>query len=166
MKIIKSITAFIITITCSIIFLYFVLLENNYLIATDLAATMNIDDCAENPYLEMVVNHKPFNDGETYIEAFSRNFDSNHWTYFKTENGQRIVQVVSGYNDIPGEKMITQISVTPVDNNRGYFYIEPYAMQVSGHNLTENEMNIVLAAVFKNDIVNALEELFFYSLLY
>ena len=150
-----------------IIFLIFALSTGKLnLVMMDLYASINGNDYANNPYIEMVLNHKPFNDGETYVEAFARSFDSNNWTYFKADNGQRIVQVVSYYKDIPDDKMIMQIAVTPQDREGTSFWIEPYAMKVSGQDLSNYEMNIVLAAIFKNDVANRIGELFFYSLFY
>lgn len=155
----------IIEIVCAIIFLYVFLFGSGNLIVTDFIAYLNGNDHIDNPYLEMVLNHRPFDDGESYYSAFSRTFDDNEWTYFKADNGQRIVQVISTYKDIPNDKMITQFAVSPTDE-KDYFLIEPYAMRVSDRNLTEYEINIVLAAVFKNDVTNALAELFLYTSLY
>lgn len=153
----------LIEIVCAIALLFFIFSSKGFVVATDLMAYFN-EDGYDNPYIEMVHNHKPFNDGNSYVAAFAQNFDSNTWTYFKSDNGQRIVQVISTYNDITDDEMITQFIVTPTDE-KGQFLIEPYAMRVSGQDLSNYEMNIVLAAIFENDVINALGELFLYSLL-
>ena len=155
----------IIEVAIAIFFIYVFLFGSDSLIITDLIAKLNGNDYIDNPYLEMVLNHKPFDEGESYYSAFSRTFDDNEWTYFKSNNGQRIVQVISTYKDILNDKMITQFAISPTDE-KGYFLIEPYAMRVSGRDLTEYEMNLVLAAVFDNEVVNALGELFLYSSFY
>lgn len=117
-------------------------------------------DQEDNPYLEMVQNHRPFENGNTYYNAYKNTFDSNQWKYFKAENGLRIVQVTSRYNDID-DVLLTQFVITPAED--GEFYIEPYAMRLSGKNLTKTEINIVLAGVFEGEIANALGELFLYG---
>ena len=134
-----------------------------YVIGADFLAFLTGDDYTDNPYLEMVLNHRPFNNGSTYYGAFTTTFDRNEWHYFKAD-GKRIVQVTSYYADID-EEMITQFLVTPSENGKE-FLIEPYAMRLSGQDLSRNEMNIVLGAVFSGDILEALGELIFYESLF
>lgn len=134
-----------------------------YVIGADFLAFLNGDDHIDNPYLEMVLNHRPFNGGSTYYGAFAATFDRNEWHYFKAD-GKRIVQVTSYYTDID-EEMITQFLVTPTEES-GQFLIEPYAMRISGKDFSETEMNIVLAAVFSGDVLEALGELIFYGNLF
>ena len=110
-----------------------------------------------NPYIEMVQSLMPY-DNTSYGEAFRDEFDNNEWSYFKSD-GMRIVQVVSTYNDI-NDKMITQFLLTPQGDDQ--FYIEPYAVNVSGVNLSNIEKNMVIAALFKGDLSQVLLE----SLLY
>lgn len=108
-------------------------------------------------YVEMVKSLKPY-DNTSYFEAFDSEFDNNVWSYFKS-NEKHIVQVVSTYNDI-NDKMITQFLLTPQGNDQ--FYVEPYAVNVSGVNLSNIERNMVIAALFKGDLSQVLLE----SLLY
>ncbi len=118
----------------------------------------------DRDYISMVQDHCPFDNGDSYYEAFDKTFDHNEWKTFETANG-RMVQVISSFNDIPNETMITQFSVTPAEQE-GYFIIEPYAMRVSGQDLNTYDMNIILATVFEDDVINALGELILYSSLY
>ena len=134
-----------------------------HVIGADFLAFLNGDDHIDNPYLEMVLNHRPFNDGSSYYGAFAATFDRNEWHYFKAD-GKRIVQVTSYYADID-DKMITQFLVTPTEEGNE-FLIEPYAMRLSGQDLSKTEMNIVLGAVFSGDILEALGELIFYESLF
>lgn len=120
---------------------------------TDLLAFLNGNDYIDNPYLEMVQNHRPFNNGDTYYGAFANTFDENKWTYFK-DNGDRIVQVQSYHNDLTTE-VITQFLITP-DEEKEAFLIEPYAMKISGQLLSEYEMNIVLSAMFSGELIETL----------
>ena len=108
-------------------------------------------------YIEMVQTLKPF-DNTSYYEAFEDEFDNNEWSYFEA-NGKQIVQVISTYNDIDDE-MITQFLLTPQGNDQ--FYIEPYAVNVSGVNLSYIERNMAIAALFEGDLSQVLIE----SLLY
>ena len=105
----------------------------------------------------MVQSLKPY-DNTSYGQAFSDEFDNNEWSYFKSD-GMRIVQVISTYNDI-NDKMITQFLLTPQEDDK--FLIEPYAVNVSGMNLSNIERNVVIAALFKGD----LSQVLFESLLY
>lgn len=150
----------IIEIAAIIIVAWIFIFGEPYVIGADILAALNGDDYIDNPYMEMVMNHKPLNDGNTYYSAFASTFDRNDWHYFK-HDGKRIVQVTSFYTDI-NDKMITQFLITPSEDGES-FYIEPYAMRVSGKDLTPSEMNIVLGAVFSGDILNALSELVFYA---
>ena len=75
------------------------------------------------------------------------------------------LHLIKPFGFLLNDKMITQFAISPTDE-KGYFLIEPYAMRVSGRDLTEYEMNLVLAAVFDNEVVNALGELFLYSSFY
>lgn len=159
----KQIVSFIGT-CCTIIFILFLFTAKGQIFITDIIASINSDGY-DNPYIEMVQNLKPFDGGESYAGAFARTFDKNTWTYFKSDNGLRIVQITSTYKDIPDEKMITQILVSPT-SEKNQFFMEPYAINVSGQDLTEYEMNMVLASVFKSDVVNELGELFFSASLY
>lgn len=149
---------------CTIIFVLFLFTAKGQIFMTDIIASINSDGY-DNPYIEMVQNLQPFDNGESYAQAFARTFDKNNWSYFKSDNGLRIVQITSTYNDIPDEKMITQILVSPT-SEKNQFFMEPYAINVSGQDLTEYEMNMVLVSVFKNDIGNIFSELFFNGLLY
>lgn len=116
-----------------------------------------VSETNSNAYIEMVKSLKPY-DNTSYFEAFDSEFDNNVWSYFKS-NEKHIVQVVSTYNDI-NDKMITQFLLTPQGNDQ--FYIEPYAVNVSGTNLSNIERNMVIAALFKGDLSQVLLE----SLLY
>jgi len=122
-----------------------------------LASDFGRDFVDHNPYIQMVQSLKPY-DNTSYSEAFSDEFDNNEWSYFKSD-GMRIVQVVSTYNDI-NDKMITQFLLTPQEDDK--FLIEPYAVNVSGVNLSNVERNMVIAALFKGDLSHILFE----SLLY
>lgn len=122
------------------------------LFITDFLAAINSSN--DNPYIEMVRSVKPY-DNMSYGSAFDTEFDYNEWSYFKSDKG-RIVQVISRYENID-EKMITQFLLTPQDNEQ--FYIEPYAVNVSGVNLSDFEIDLVIAAIFKNDLAQVLFDL-------
>lgn len=122
------------------------------LFITDFLAAINSTN--DNPYIEMVQSLKPY-DNMSYGSAFGAEFDYNEWSYFKSD-GCRIVQVVSRYNDI-NDKMITQFLLTPEGEDQ--FRIEPYAVNVSGQNLSKYEIDLVIAAIFKNDLAQALYDL-------
>lgn len=153
----RKFCSFILTLG-SIALACFLIFGDTETIMTDILATINEDD---NQYIQMVCDLAPFDGGSTYYEAFEETFDYNEWKYFKTDNGQRIVQVTSRYSDLDDE-LITQFILTPTDE-KGYFLIEPYAMRASGQDLSSYEMNIVIAALFEGDITSALAELFFYG---
>lgn len=138
--------------------IYFFCSGKSSIIINDfLASDFDRDFVDYNPYIQMVQSLKPY-DNTSYREAFSDEFDNNEWSYFKTD-GMRIVQVVSTYNDI-NDKMITQFLLTPQEDNK--FLIEPYAVNVSGVNLSNIEKNMIIAALFKGD----LSQVLFESLLY
>lgn len=111
----------------------------------------------DSMYIEMVQTLKPFN-STSYYEAFESEFDNNEWSYFKSGEKQ-IVQVVSTYNDIE-EKMTVQFLLTPQGNDQ--FYIEPYAINVGGRNLTTLEITMVMSRIFQGDLSDAI----FNTLLY
>lgn len=119
---------------------------------------VNLLNKSGSMYIEMVQTLKPFDD-TSYSEAFEGEFDNNEWSYFKS-NEKHIVQVISSYDDMD-EEMITQFLLTPQGNDQ--FYIEPYAMSLSGQNMSSFEMQAVLAAIFDEETINALGELFFYG---
>lgn len=127
------------------------------IISDFLSSDFGKDYIDNNPYIEMVQSLKPY-DNTSYGKAFSDEFDNNEWSYFKSD-GMRIVQVVSTYNDI-NDEMITQFLLTPQEDDK--FLIEPYAVNVSGVNLSNIERNMVIAALFKGDLFQVLFE----SLLY
>lgn len=138
--------------------IYFFCSGKSSIIINDfLASDFGRDFVDYNPYIQMVQSLKPY-DNTSYREAFSDEFDNNEWSYFKSD-GMRIVQVVSTYNDI-NDKMITQFLLTPQEDDK--FLIEPYAVNVSGVNLSNIERNMVIAALFKGD----LSQVLFESLLY
>ena len=134
------------------------------LVMTDFIAAVNSDG-NDNPYIQMVQELCPYDDGASYYEAFSRNFDTSYWSYFKSD-GIRVVQVVSRIDNIPDEELITQFTVTPTEE-KGQFYIEPYAMQFSGKDLAEYEMTILLAKIFDEELIGELlDKLFFFGSLF
>ena len=138
--------------------IYFFCSGKSSIIINDfLASDFGRDFVDYNPYIQMVQSLKPY-DNTSYGEVFSDEFDNNEWSYFKSD-GMRIVQVVSTYNDI-NDKMITQFLLTPQED--GKFLIEPYAVNVSGVNLSNIERNMIIAALFKGD----LSQVLFESLLY
>ena len=147
-----------IDIVIVIALIYFFCSGKSSIIINDfLASDFGRDFVDYNPYIQMVQSLKPY-DNTSYGEAFSDEFDNNEWSYFKSD-GMRIVQVVSTYNDI-NDKMITQFLLTPQEDDK--FLIEPYAVNVSGVNLSNIERNMVIAALFKGD----LSQVLFESLLY
>jgi len=131
--------------------------KSSIMINDFLASDYGRDFVDYNPYIQMVRALKPY-DNTSYGEAFSNEFDNNEWSYSKSD-GMRIVQIVSTYNDI-NDKMITQFLLTPQEDNK--FLIEPYAVNVSGVNLSDIERDMVIAALFKGD----LSQVLFESLLY
>lgn len=155
----KSVIA-IIQVIIVIIAIYLLCSSNGAVIITDFYASIYENDYENNPYIQMVQTMKPFDNGTTYYQAFSKSFDSSKWQYFKAE-GKRVVQITSRYNDI-NDVMITQFIITPTDK-KGEFSIEPYAMRVSDKNLSKYEMSIVLTAVFQDDVMEALGQLFLYG---
>lgn len=155
---IKAITSAIGVILLIIGIILFANGKMDLIISDFLASDFGRDYIDSNPYIEMVQSSKPY-DNTSYGEAFANEFDSNEWSYFKSD-GLRIVQVVSAYNDID-DKMITQFLLTPQEND--LFYIEPYAVNVSGKNLSDVEINMVIAAIFEGEFLNAIGELIFYS---
>lgn len=147
-----------IDIVIVIALIYFFCSGKSSIIINDfLASDFGRDFVDYNPYIQMVQSLKPY-DNTSYGEAFSDEFDNNEWSYFKSD-GMRIVQVVSTYNDI-NDKMITQFLLTPQEDDK--FLIEPYAVNVSGVNLSNIERNMIIAALFKGD----LSQVLFESLLY
>ena len=138
--------------------IYFFCSGKSSIIINDFLASDFARDFVDyNPYIQMVQSLKPY-DNTSYGQAFSDEFDNNEWSYFKSD-GMRIVQVISTYNDI-NDKMITQFLLTPQEDDK--FLIEPYAVNVSGMNLSNIERNVVIAALFKGD----LSQVLFESLLY
>ena len=113
-----------------------------------------------NPYIEIVQDCVPFENGRTYESAYNQSFDSNIWTYFKTED-ERIVQVSSKHNALNID-IITQFSVTPTDESEGEYWIEPYAMRIGDYQLSTGEMGIIIMSIFNDEISQALAGLFGY----
>lgn len=139
--------------------IYFFCSGKSSIIINDfLASDFGRDFVDYNPYIQMVQSLKPY-DNTSYGEAFSDEFDNNEWSYFKTD-GMRIVQVVSTYNDI-NDEMITQFLLTPQEDDK--FLIEPYAVNVSGVNLSNIERNMIIAALFKGDLSQVLFETLLYG---
>ena len=144
--------------------IYFFCSGKSSIIINDfLASDFGRDFVDYNPYIQMVQDAKPTDYNTTYKEAYSRTFDSSEWEYFKSDE-KRVVQVVSTYEGIDDE-LITQFLLTPTDEN-GQFWIEVYAMRVSGQDLNKYEMGIVMAAIFENEVLGALQELFLYGTLF
>lgn len=137
--------------------------KSSIIINDFLASDFGRDFVDYNPYIQMVQDAKPTDYNTTYKEAYSRTFDSSEWEYFKSDE-KRVVQVVSTYEGIDDE-LITQFLLTPTDEN-GQFWIEVYAMRVSGQDLNKYEMGIVMAAIFENEVLGALQELFLYGTLF
>ena len=109
-------------------------------------------------YVEMVQTLQPL-DNTTYYDAFEGEFDNNEWSYFKSGE-KHIVQVVSSYDDID-EEMITQFLLTPQGNDQ--FYIEVYAINVAGRNLSSVECTLVIAELFEGDVSEAIFEALLYG---
>lgn len=113
-----------------------------------------------NPYIEIVQDCVPFENGRTYESAYNQSFDSNKWTYFKSED-ERIVQVSSKHNALNID-VITQFSVTPIEGSEDEYWIEPYAMRIGEYQLSTGEMGIIIMSIFNDEISQVLTGLFGY----
>lgn len=148
-----------IVVVCVALYLW---ISGSYVnIFMDIAAEFS-NDPAENPYIQMVAAATPDGMSQSYGKAFANSFSSNLWTYFKS-NGTRVVQVRSRYDDID-EELITQFTLTPTDTP-GMFWIELYAMKLNGQNLSEMECSILMAGIFKDDLMNAFADLIISNML-
>ena len=113
-----------------------------------------------NPYIEMVQDIAPLDNGRSYKTAYDQAFKSNNWTYFMPDD-KRIVQVTSEYEGYE-EKIITQFLVTPSEEDSEEFLIEPYAMRIGNYQLSTTEMELVIMSIFSDEIGQIMAELFGY----
>jgi len=113
-----------------------------------------------NPYIEMVQETTPFDDGRSYKEAFAQSFDSNEWTYFSSGE-ERIVQIISRHEEYDLQ-FTTQISLTPIEDSDGDYWIEPYSMRIDDYQLSTDEMSLFLLGIFDDEVSQALNEIFAY----
>lgn len=156
----------IILVVCVALTIYFVNIEFDdfmYKLKTGDFSAPSITEYEDTTYINMVKTLCPYTSGRSYGDAFSEEFDVNSWSYFESGNKQ-VVQVTSSYNDID-DTLITQFLITPT-SEIGQFEIVPYAMSLSGQNMSSIEMQAVLAAIFDGETIGVLGDLLLYGSLY
>ena len=137
-----------------IIFLYLLISGKLYIIGGDLLAKFNNGE----HYIEMVQNLSPTDYNTSYLQAYSETFDKNTWEYFKSDD-KRVVQITSSYEDL-ADDLITQFIITPTGED-GQYEIEIYAMNLSGNDLSQGEIALVMASIFQDELIEALGALYF-----
>lgn len=88
----------------------------------------------ENKYIETLKEIEPFNNGVSCDYAFSKEFISTEWDYFK-QDGVKIVQF-KGEEKASGNKVLIQFKVTEI--NKEYCEFEIYRMFIDDTSINAN----------------------------